>query len=115
MSWDPTTWDLDLQAWFKALIRLRRTSPALIDGGFQVLALEPDTLIYQRDCDEETVLVVAYRGEGTKVSALIPVSDGAIPDGLVFEELFTHQRATVENGYFPLPAMFKERSWVGLS
>jgi alpha-glucosidase len=105
MSWDPPTWDLDLHGWYKALAQLRRTSHALIDGGFQILFIDPDTLIYQRDIDAEIVLVVASRGEQTRPPGLIPVSHGAIPDGVEFEELFTHQRISITNGFFPLPAM----------
>jgi alpha-glucosidase len=114
MSWDPSTWDLDLQAWYKSLILLRRTSPTLRDGGFQVLFLDPDSLVFQRDTDEEIILIVAYRGEGTRPSGVLPVAEGAIPDEVVFEELFTHKKVRVTNGNFPLPAMSQgAQVWVG--
>jgi alpha-glucosidase len=114
MSWDPSTWDVELQAWYKELVRLRRTSTALIDGGFQVLLVETDTLIFQRDTDEEIVLVAAYRGEGIRASSPVAVTQGAIRDGVVFEELYTHQRATVTSGHFPLPALSQgAQVWVG--
>ncbi len=103
MSWDKDTWDTGLQAYFKALIRLRRNSSALSDGGFQVLLVETDTLIYQRDGDEEIILVAARRGSEPRPSGAIAVSQGAIPNGTEFEELFTQQRYRVENGNFPLP------------
>jgi alpha-glucosidase len=105
MSWDPSTWDLDLRAWYKTLARLRRTSQALMHGGYQVLFIDPDTLVYQRDTDEEIVLVIASRDEQTRPPGLVPVAQGAIPDGVEFEELFTHQRVSVTNGFFPIPAM----------
>lgn len=105
MSWEPSTWDMDLREWYKTLIRLRRTSHALMDGGFQVLLSDPDTLVYQRDTDDEIILVVAFRGEQTRPSGLVPVIPGAIPNGVMFEELVTHQHVSVTNGFFPLPAM----------
>lgn len=105
MSWDLSTWDMELQAFYKALIHLRRTSPALMDGGFQVLWTEDDTLVYQRDANEETIFVVARRGTKTRSAGPVPVSHGGIPDGTEFEELFTHQRVSVQNGKFPLPAL----------
>ena len=113
MSWDPTTWDMNLRAWYKTLIRLRRTSPALMDGGFQVLSVEPDTLVYQRATDEEIVLVIAHRSEQVRNAGPIHVAHGAIPDGVEFEELFTHERIKVTNGIFPLPAMYQgAQVWV---
>ena len=105
MSWDSSTWDMELQDFYKALIHLRRTSPALMDGGFQVLWTENDTLVYQRDVNEETLLVVARRGTKTRPAGPVPVSHGAIPEGTEFEELFTSQRICVQNGNIPLPAL----------
>ncbi len=105
MSWDPSTWDMELHGYFKALMHLRRTSPALQDGGFQVVCTEEDTLVFQRDADDETVLVVARRGNESRPAGAIQVSHAAIPDGCQFTELFSQQRATVQNGCFPLPAV----------
>jgi alpha-glucosidase len=105
MRWDPASWDLDLQAFYKALIHLRRTSTALIDGGFQVLLVEEDTLAFQRDTDDEIIIVVARRGKETRPAGPVPVAHGGIADGIEFEELFTHQRVRVENGNLPLPAL----------
>jgi len=105
MSWDPSTWDMELQAFYKTLIHLRRTSPALMDGGFQVLWTEDDTLVYQRDSEDVAVVVVARRGSTTRPAGPIPVSHGAIPEGAEFVELFTRQRICVQNGKFPLAAL----------
>ena len=105
MSWDPSTWDMDLFAYFKRLCHLRRTSPALQEGGFQVLWTDDDTLVFQRDSEEQTILVAARRGPETRPAGLIPVAHAAIADGTEFEEIFSLQRATVENGTFPLPAL----------
>jgi len=113
MSWDPSTWDLELQDWFKALAHLRRTSLALIDGGFQVLMVEEDTLAFQRDAADETILVVAHRAEGARPAGLLDVKHGAIPDGTEIEELFTRRRVRVENGYLPLPVIAQGASvWI---
>jgi alpha-glucosidase len=105
MNWDISTWDMELQAHYKALIHLRRTSPALADGGFQVLWIEDDTLVYQRDSNDETILVVARRGNQTRPAGPVPVSHGAIPNRTEFEELSSGQRICVQNGNFTLPAL----------
>jgi alpha-glucosidase len=113
MRWDTSTWDQDLQDWFKALVHLRRTSPALIDGGFQVLMVEEDTLAFQRDAEDETIVVVAHRAESARPAGLLGVRHGAIADGTEFEELFTRARVRVENGCLPLPAISQGASvWI---
>jgi len=114
MLWDPSTWDLDLQGLYKTLIHLRRTSPALRDGGFQVLLVEDDTLAFQRDADDEILIVVARRGTETRPAGPIPVTQAAIFDGMEFDELFTRQRVRVENGFFQLPAVPPgAQVWIG--
>ncbi|HSB67507.1 MAG TPA: alpha-amylase family glycosyl hydrolase [Anaerolineales bacterium] len=105
MNWNPAAWDLELQAYYRKLIHLRRSAPALIDGGFQVLWVEADTLVFQRDTENQVVLVAAQRGTSTRPAGPIPVSHAAIPDGTQFAELFTGNHATVQEGYFPLPAL----------
>jgi alpha-glucosidase len=105
MSWDQSTWDLDLQAYYKALIHLRRTAPALIDGGFQVVWVEPDTLVFQRDTEDQTILVMVQRGSVTRPAGPFPVSHAALPDGMEFVELFTGCHVAVQASHFHLPAL----------
>jgi alpha-glucosidase len=105
MPWEQTRWDEDLRAFYQKLIHLRRTSPALIDGGFQALLAEEDTLAYLRDTDDEQIIVVAQRGGAPRPSTPLPVWQGAVADGAVFSELFSEQRSVVTGGCLPLPAM----------
>lgn len=103
MTWDAAAWDAELRAFYRKLIHLRRTSPALIEGGFQILAIEEDTLAYLRDTDEERIIVVANRGPAARPAGPLPVAHGAIADGTEFTELFSGRRARVEGGCLPLP------------
>ena len=105
MVWDSTQWDSDLRAFYQTLIKLRRTSPALIDGGFQVLLVEENLLAYLRDTDEEKIIVIGNRGSDELSAKLLPVDHGAIPNGMVFRELFSGQTSTVINGNLPLPSL----------
>lgn len=105
MVWDRSAWDEELRSFYQRLIQLRRTSPALIDGGFQVLSVEEDTLAYLRDAEEEQLIVIGHRGPGLRPASPLPVSQGAIPDGTKFVEVLTGMQATVINGQLPLPAM----------
>jgi alpha-glucosidase len=105
MPWDEARWDSDLRAFYKRLIHLRRASPALTDGGYQALAIEPDTLAYMRDSDAEVLVVVAHRGSAPRPAGPLPVRDGGIPDGATLTELESGARLTVAGGALPLPAM----------
>ena len=105
MIWDSTQWDASLRAFYQALIKLRRTSPALIDGGFQVLLAEENLLAYLRDTDEEQIIVIGNRGPAAHPAGLLSVEHGAISNGTVFQELFTGQTSTVIHGNLPLPEL----------
>jgi hypothetical protein len=84
---------------------MRRTSPALIDGGFQVLLVEENILAYLRDTDEEQIIVIGNRGAAEYSAGALPVQHGAIADGIAFQELFSGQISTVINGSLPLPSL----------
>jgi alpha-glucosidase len=102
MPWQPENWDLGLFTFYQKLVDLRKTSPALVEGGFQVLLIEKDVLAYLRDCDQEILIVIANRGPGSRPAGELPVSHGAVPDGIGFNEIFSDTRASVTNGFLPL-------------
>lgn len=103
MPWDPAEWDGSLRSFYRQLINLRRTSPALISGGFQVLVQEEETLAFVRDSDEEWLLVVGQRGPGTRSAGPLVVWPAGIPDATEFVEFFSDRRSQVKNGDLPLP------------
>jgi len=105
MVWDSTQWDSGLREYYQTLIKLRRTSPALIDGGFQVLLVEENVLAYLRDSDEEQIIVIGNRGAAEYPASALPIQLGAISDGTAFQELFSGQTSTVVNGSLPLPSL----------
>jgi alpha-glucosidase len=105
MIWDSTQWDAELRAFYQTLIKLRRTSPALIEGGFQVLLAEENVLAYLRDTNEQQIIVVGNRGPAERPAGPLPVMLGAIANGTIFQELFTGQMSAVSDGYLSLPAL----------
>jgi alpha-glucosidase len=105
MIWDTNRWDKDLRSFYQTLIRLRRTSPAITDGGFQILACETNTLAYLRDTDIEQILVIGNRGAEDRSAWSLFVQDGGIPDGTSFREIFTGQTLTVQGGFLSLPVL----------
>jgi alpha-glucosidase len=105
MNWDQSSWDHKLRATYQKLARLRRSMPALIDGGFQLLLAEQDTLAYLRDSQAQTLLVIAQRATNGRAAFPLPVAHGGIPNGLEFTELFSGRSARVENGFLPVPEL----------
>ena len=102
MDWDQSNWDLELRQFYQGLIRFRRSSPALRDGGFQVLAVEQDTLAYLRDTDDEYVIVIAHRGPDLRPANPLFVVPGGIPDGVVFKEVSSGREKAISSGYLAL-------------
>jgi len=105
MIWDAAWWDAELRSLYQTLIRLRRTAPALIEGGFQILAVEADSLAYMRDTDTEQIIVVGNRGPGTRPAGPLAVTAGAILEGTEFREILTGRTATVSEGQLPVPSL----------
>jgi alpha-glucosidase len=103
MIWEQGRWNTELLAFYRELIALRRDSPVLQEGGFQMLAVEPDTFAYQREGPAGRVLVVAHRSERPRPAAPIQVAQGGVPDGLAFVERFSGRVAVAREGRLELP------------
>ncbi len=105
MDWDRSNWDEAMYQFYRTMIRLRRTSSALIEGGFQILTIEDDSLAYMRDSENERLILIAHRGPGRRPPNPLRVIHGGIPDGLVFKEIFSGRMKMVENGFLALDSM----------
>ncbi len=103
MPWDRSQWDAALFAYYRDLVALRRSSPVLRRGGFQMLAVEADTFAYQREGRAERIIVVAHRGKQPRPAGDLPVAHGDVPDGARFVERFSGREAVVREGALPLP------------
>jgi len=103
MPWDEADWDAGLHAHYRALARLRRSSPALRWGGFQQLHADGDTLAFLREAPEERLVVVARRADdGLRA---LPVRHGGLADGTRLRELLSGAEATVAGGLLPLDTL----------
>ncbi len=105
MIWDQTKWDMNLRGFYQTLIHLRRNSPALIEGGFQVLLTAKDTLAYLRDSEQEQLLVIGNRSSHAYPVESLPVRNGGIADGTQFTEIFSGETLTVQNGVLPITSI----------
>lgn len=100
MPWDRAAWNQRLFAWYRELIALRRTSPALRWGGFQLLHAAEATVAYLREAPEERLIVVARRGPDGVWN--LPVRAAGLPNGATLRECFTGAFAMVESGMLSL-------------
>lgn len=96
MLWDEQHWNTDLRDWFKALIHLRRQSPALRHGGFQLVYAAGDSVAYLREAPDERLLIVVRRAVDDL--AALPVRHAALPDGSRLRDVLTGQEAIVSSG-----------------
>jgi alpha-glucosidase len=62
MPWNEADWNTDIQAVYKRLIELRRSSAALQRGGFEVLHAVGDALAFVRQLKDQAVITALTRG-----------------------------------------------------
>ena len=103
MNWNPEAWNTDLRAYFQQLIALRRVSPALQHGGFQLLYAAGETIAFLREASEERLLVIARRMYDGLAS--LPVRQADLPDGLQLHEMLTGEKATIADGELALDSL----------
>ncbi len=100
MIWNESEWNTGLRAWYQRLIRLRRHSPALRHGGFQLVYASGDVVAFLREAPEERLLVVVRRtGDATEA---LPVRHAALADGTLLREDLTGQETVVSGGMLSL-------------
>jgi alpha-glucosidase len=102
MRWDEATWDHDLRQFYQRMIGLRRTSHALIHGGYQTIHAEGGLVVYQRQSREQQLVIVGYRGPGVLLTASIPVRHAGIEDGAALTDQLSGQTFQVHNGMLEL-------------
>ena len=105
MVWDESRQDRSLHEYHKRLIHFRRNSTALQRGGFQVLAVEPDTIAYQRESIDERIIVVAHRAEMPRAPGPLPLSHTGVADGTQFIDLMSGTEFITQEGMLSLPAL----------
>jgi alpha-glucosidase len=105
MIWDEAEWDKDMRAHYQKLIVLRKSAPALVEGGFQQLYAEGGLIVYQRESTEQRLIVVGYRGPEKLSEAVVPVWHGGVTDGARLTDLLSGTTHTVENGSLRLSGL----------
>jgi alpha-glucosidase len=98
MIWEQDKWNHDLRGHYQRLIALRRDSPALREGGFQIVYAHDGILAYQRQSREQRLLIIAHRGPGELLEAIIPVRHAGIDNGTTFVDRLSGATFTVQDG-----------------
>ncbi len=105
MLWDEAEWDHDLLAHYKRLIALRRSAPALCEGGFQHLYADSDLIAYQRQSATQRLIVVGCRAE--RQAFALPIWHSGTADGAILKDLLSGAIYRVEDGAIALGALHK--------
>ena len=98
MSWDENEWSMDLFDWCQRLIALRKSAPALTEGGFQQIYAHEDIWAFQRQNENQRLVIVAYRGDQPIALQKLPVWQTSVPDGASARDLLSDRRFKVEDG-----------------
>jgi alpha-glucosidase len=105
IEWDSERWDHDLRNFFKDLIHLRRSSPALQRGGFQIVTVEEHLIAFQRSLGAERWLVIAQRSASPRPAGPLDLRSAGLPDGTRLREHFSGQEALVRGGWLDCPVL----------
>jgi alpha-glucosidase len=112
MPWNEAEWDNDLRAYYKRLIQFRRTSPALMHGGFQMLYAADGLIVFQRESHEQQIIFIGFRGPDPLDHVEIPVWHGGIADGKTFTDFLSGNVFSVQNGALQLRDV--ARGWAAI-
>lgn len=102
MPWDESEWDQDMRTYVQKLISIRRSAPALKQGGFQLLHAEGDLVALLRRSLEQTIIFAGYRGAALLAEAELPLRMGGIADGSTLRDLISGATFTVRDGILRL-------------
>ncbi len=104
---DRAAWDMEMLAYFRAVIALRHAHPVLRRGHFYPLYAEGECFVFARRNDEETLVIALNVG---KAAREITVPVGAyFQDGAALTALFGQgQAGTVQNGEVALSLAMRE-------
>ena len=98
MPWDEREWDQDLRAFHQKLIRIRKRSDALKNGGFQILYAGDDLIAFQRQSLAEQLIVVACRGADGMPPVKLDMVLANVADGRTLTDLLGGEQYVVKDG-----------------
>ncbi len=98
MPWDEDLWDHDMLEHHQRLIAIRRASPALQRGGFQILHAAGDLIVFQRQALDERMIVAVWRGEDDMPPSDIDAKLADLAEGEALVDLLAGHSWQVSEG-----------------
>ena len=110
--WKEADWNLEIRAWVKTLIALRKRIPSLRRGGFIQLLAEDGQYAFARTLGEDKALVTL---NATSRQRKIEISCAALGwgDGRVVQNLISYEKITVNAGKLTVYLSPWSGVWVG--
>jgi alpha-glucosidase len=105
MNWNENDWDTDMLNYTKRLIQLRHQSHALKHGGFEVIHAEGDLVAFIRQSNQQSIMVVGYRGADMSSATRLDMSTTAFDDGTQLVDWLTDAKVTISNRGLVLPPL----------
>ncbi|SHH22091.1 cyclomaltodextrinase [Thermosipho atlanticus] len=96
MEWDKKKWDEELRDFYKMMIKLRKTEPALRYGAFELLSNEPLVFLRKSPMVLDQVIVFVNKGQETEISVTVP--DNRLLSGTRFVDLLSNNEAYIRGG-----------------
>lgn len=96
MPWDESQWNVNLLAYYKRLIAIRKAYPALRRGEHVSLQAEGGAYAFLRRLGDEALVVVLNNGEAT-CPLDVPLG-GHLPDGVILHDLLGGGEGAVLGG-----------------
>ena len=90
---------------YKRLIAFRKKSDILKDGGFQMLHWEEDFFIYQRELNQEHILMTANRSSEPRSDSVLSFRHAGIQDETCFRSILSEHKAVILDGVLMLPEL----------
>lgn len=97
MPWDPSTWNTGLRGFYQRLINLRKSAPALIHGGFEILAVDENVIAFIRESKDQKIIGVFNRGADLRPYS-VRLEQADIPDQRWWIDAFSGQGWQVKDG-----------------
>jgi alpha-glucosidase len=102
MPWDqPERWDLKTLQFYRELIALRHRHSCLRTGALRWVFSDQDRIVYLRESDDETILVLLSRGSGPKIP--VPLNLLGLTAGSDIEPLYSGVSAAARRDHLDLP------------
>ena len=105
MPWDESLWNRDLRDFHQKVIRIRKNSPALQRGGFQILYAGGDLIAFQRQSLDEQMIVAVYRGADGMAAVGLDMVKANLADGSRLTDLLTGRDFVVGKGRLRLEGL----------